>query len=436
MRRIILVMAVLMSLGALAATAGGAANAASGGSQPWYTVKLDSTMTDQFLGQNGGATGSFVNEYTATVEIPAPADGTTLTGSATGAYTQTSGEADNSGTCSADNNAPETNRLIDESGNPDTVRVDGFTPGASPSITINIGKPTETYLATTTDPACDPHQNTQIPNWYADFLALHTQALSTGSGDFSFTLQPGSGSDGAGSASFSGSMTSGNVTITESTTITVTENPCVVPALANMSLDSAEAALTDANCTVGAVTKKASKAVAIGNVVSSTPPEGTSEPPGTAVALAVSKGSKVSRKCKVPKLAGLKLATAEVALTKADCAVGKISYVKSKKVAKGHVVSSNPSAGTSAKGGTKVALSVSGPPASTGPAKECKVPDVVGKPAADAALAIARAGCGISKVTGARSASVPPGDVISTNPKAGTKLKKGSKVAVLVSEGP
>jgi translation initiation factor IF-2 len=48
----------------------------------------------------------------------------------------------------------------------------------------------------------------------------------------------------------------------------------------------------------------------------------------------------------VPKVVGKTVAAAKALLTRARCKVGKITHVKSNTVAKGHVASSHPKAGT------------------------------------------------------------------------------------------
>jgi beta-lactam-binding protein with PASTA domain len=63
--------------------------------------------------------------------------------------------------------------------------------------------------------------------------------------------------------------------------------------------------------------------------------------------------------CKIPKLAGDTLAAAKKALKHANCGVGTVKQVISKKVKKGRVISSSPKAGTTHKAGTKVSIAVS-----------------------------------------------------------------------------
>jgi Tol biopolymer transport system component len=70
-------------------------------------------------------------------------------------------------------------------------------------------------------------------------------------------------------------------------------------------------------------------------------------------------GGAPATKCVVPKVVGKTLAAAKKLLTKAHCKTGKVTRVKSAKVAKGKVVSAKPKAGTSKPSGAAVALAVS-----------------------------------------------------------------------------
>jgi hypothetical protein len=63
--------------------------------------------------------------------------------------------------------------------------------------------------------------------------------------------------------------------------------------------------------------------------------------------------------CKVPRLKGLKLRTAELRLRHAHCRVGKISHVHSRHIAKSRVVSTSPRARRERPAGSKVELFVS-----------------------------------------------------------------------------
>ena len=71
--------------------------------------------------------------------------------------------------------------------------------------------------------------------------------------------------------------------------------------------------------------------------------------------------------------------------------------------------------------------------ASSGPTK-VTIPDVAGKSSTDAANQLGQAG--FKTATQSQpSDSVPTGDVIGTNPPAGSQANKGSTVAIIVSSG-
>jgi hypothetical protein len=90
-----------------------------------------------------------------------------------------------------------------------------------------------------------------------------------------------------------------------------------------------------------------------------TPAPAVSHCPLEAGSTTVSQGTGTAQKCVVPHVAGKKLASAEKAITKAHCAVGRVKMASSKHVKKGLVISESPAAGKSLPGGTKVNLTVS-----------------------------------------------------------------------------
>ncbi len=81
------------------------------------------------------------------------------------------------------------------------------------------------------------------------------------------------------------------------------------------------------------------------------------EPSATAHASLKTKA--VPKKCVVPKLRRDTLAAAKRALRKAHCTLGKVTRKASRKVGKGHVISSRPPAGTRRKRGARIAVVLS-----------------------------------------------------------------------------
>jgi hypothetical protein len=64
-------------------------------------------------------------------------------------------------------------------------------------------------------------------------------------------------------------------------------------------------------------------------------------------------------KCRVPRVKGMKLRAAEKALRKAHCRVGKVKHVRSRKLARGRVMSTRPHPHRRLPAGTKIELFVS-----------------------------------------------------------------------------
>ncbi len=424
---------------ACALTPAGILPAVAGAETARYTVHFDSTMVDEFPGNENAAHGKFTNEYTATVPLASAAKGSPYSGSVTGSYARTEGVAELEGQqC---NKTPATDKQIDQSGNPAPFKVVSFTPatsaGASPVLTINVGMPTETYLNEVTVPECNIVPPSALPNWWALWSASHKASLlASEPNEFQLTLSKGSG-ETAATATYSGIVEQqGNLIGSESTTISVTEGPCVVPDVIREPLSLAKEAIEEAGCTVGAVSEKKSTTVALGEVISTGPAAGTTTAAGTAVSLVIAKGGKVKRQCVVPPLKGDPLAVAKHALKEAECGLGKVKKAKSKTVAKGKVISSTPKQGSKQKTGYKVALTVStGPGKKKGKKSQCKVPGLAGDTLPAAKAALEKAGCSLGKVSTEKSTSVAAGKVVSSKPKKGTKLEVGAKVELVISIG-
>ena len=133
-----------------------------------------------------------------------------------------------------------------------------------------------------------------------------------------------------------------------------------VPDVVGLSQASAEAAITGANLTVGAVTQENSDTVPEGNVISQSPTGGTSVAAGSPVDLVVSDGPGTET---VPDVVGLPQASAEAAITGAGLTVGAVTTQSSGTVPVGDVISQSPLGGTSAAAGSAVDLVVSSGPA-------------------------------------------------------------------------
>jgi beta-lactam-binding protein with PASTA domain/predicted Ser/Thr protein kinase len=106
----------------------------------------------------------------------------------------------------------------------------------------------------------------------------------------------------------------------------------------------------------------------------------------------------------------------------------RILTVQSATVARDRVVTQDPGAGSEAKEGSTVAISVSGGPG------EATVPDVVGLSGSDAAAKLRDAGFRV-RTRREFSDDVDAGDVIELSPPEGSVVERGTRVTLVVSRG-
>ncbi|MDO4901309.1 Stk1 family PASTA domain-containing Ser/Thr kinase [Actinomyces sp.] len=194
-----------------------------------------------------------------------------------------------------------------------------------------------------------------------------------------------------------------------------------VPDVVGSSEQAAATAITDAGLSLGAVTKTYSDSVASGMVISSDPRAGTTVNHSSAVAIVVSLGRQPAT---IPDVTGMSVADATTALEAAGLTLGTQSEAYSDTVASGLVISSSPASG--ARGyhrGDTVDVTVSKGP------EMVNVPDVTGMSPEEASAALKDAGleAEVSRIMGGLFNTVR-----STEPAAGTSVRKGSKVTISV----
>ncbi|MFE7562765.1 Stk1 family PASTA domain-containing Ser/Thr kinase [Kitasatospora sp. NPDC057500] len=108
---------------------------------------------------------------------------------------------------------------------------------------------------------------------------------------------------------------------------------------------------------------------------------------------------------------------------------GKVSEVYSESVPVGQVMAADPGVGTRTRKSDAVTLTVSRGP------KRIAVPDVVGRPSAQASSTLTGAQLTAGTVTETYSDSVAEGAVISSSPAAGQQVPENTPVALVVSKG-
>jgi beta-lactam-binding protein with PASTA domain len=169
-----------------------------------------------------------------------------------------------------------------------------------------------------------------------------------------------------------------------------------------------------------------SAAVATGHIVSQTPAPGSRVESGARVNIVVSSGPASAA---LGNFEGLTAAQA-VAQLRAAGFKPTTKAQPSATVAQGHVVGTNPPAGTELQVGSPVAVLVSSGPA------QVHVPDVIGESQTAAEAALTGAGLTVGTVTQQASASQPVGNVLSQSPRAGASLPASGSVNLTVAQAP
>jgi beta-lactam-binding protein with PASTA domain/tRNA A-37 threonylcarbamoyl transferase component Bud32 len=199
-----------------------------------------------------------------------------------------------------------------------------------------------------------------------------------------------------------------------------------VPSVAGQTVPAATQTLQSQNLSVGSTSSQDSTSTAKGEVISTDPKAGAKVSKNSHVNLVVSAGAPTL--VPVPQVVGQQLNAAVELLTNAGLSF-KPKYVTSDK-APGTVLTQDPAAGTSVKSSTVVQLTVSSSSSSI------SVPNVVGFSQTNAGSSITSNNLTVGSQTSACSQSVATGDIASQNPVAGTPVKSGTAVNLVVSNGP
>ena len=193
-----------------------------------------------------------------------------------------------------------------------------------------------------------------------------------------------------------------------------------VPSVVGLTYPKATTRLTQAG--LRSQIKRQTSEKAKDTVISQSPAAGANVDSGAVVTIVVSAGRSG---VKVPDVVGLRGPDAVARLQAAGFRT-KVSNVFSPKPS-GTVVAQKPSAGDRAGKGSDVLLQVSKGQ------KRVQVPDVVGRPSADAQAALKQAGFAYTIVV--VPSNQPRGTVVSQAPPGGTTAPQGSKVRLNVASG-
>jgi serine/threonine-protein kinase len=197
-----------------------------------------------------------------------------------------------------------------------------------------------------------------------------------------------------------------------------------IPNVVGLSEDAARSTLEDAG--FGSVSSREVESLeGEGSVVAVDPAEGTPVPPSQTITLSVSSGT-----ITMPEVTGQQVDAATQALSGQGLTNVTTEEVESDQPA-GTVLGSNPAAGNQVGAGTRITLQVSSGPAAP---ETIAVPNVAGLESNVAEDRLTQDEFSVTVVTlEVADPSVDPGQAVRTDPPAGTRLERGSDIALFVN---
>lgn len=199
-----------------------------------------------------------------------------------------------------------------------------------------------------------------------------------------------------------------------------------VPDVAGQTAEAAQQALGTAGLRDGSVRTEPHDTVAAGLVVRTDPAAGESVPEESTVLIVVSGGPQARPSVAVPQLDGATLAEARTLLDGAGLTLGELLREDSARPAD-TVLASDPAAGAPLEPGAVVTLTLA--------SGNQVVPDVTGLGIGDARARVQDAGFTVEE-SPSEAPDAEPGAVLGVQPVAGTSLRLGSTVTLVVAVGP
>ncbi len=194
-----------------------------------------------------------------------------------------------------------------------------------------------------------------------------------------------------------------------------------VPTVLGMTQDAAEQSITNAGLTVGTIKEEASTDYPAGQVSQQSPAAGDQVAPDSAVDLVISTGKP---QVQLPNVVGSERQAAKDQILQADPTLTVQWGRQDSDEPRDTVIAMEPVAGTMVESGSAVRLILSNGPK--------QVPDVVGKPQAQAERMITQAGFKVSIVL-SNDPAQPAGNVISQSPPSGQTQPQGTIITIVVS---
>ena len=200
----------------------------------------------------------------------------------------------------------------------------------------------------------------------------------------------------------------------------------IVPDVRGSSVTIAEKKCSDSGLILMVVGNRISADVPEGYIIEQDPGPSESLKEGRAIKVVVSAGRRMER---VPQLAGSTLRQAEILIEDAGLKAGRLVRVFSHRKTENAVIASSPSAGSSVPHGSAVDLLLS----MCGEPRTMLMPDLVGMDLPFVKERLARFGISIARVVNRRERDKFPNTILEQNPKAGSPIKEGASIELVVS---
>ncbi len=200
----------------------------------------------------------------------------------------------------------------------------------------------------------------------------------------------------------------------------------VVPDLRGSSVVLAEKKCRDSGLNLVVVGNRISSEVPEDYIIDQDPAPSESLKEGRAIKVVVSEGGRMEH---VPQLAGRSLRQAELLIADAGLQVGRMVRVFSTVKGENTVIASSPHAGTSVPHASSVdiLLSIRGEP------RTLLMPDLLGMDLPFVKERLERLGISIARVVNRRMSDKFPNTILDQSPKAGSPIKEGESIELVVS---
>ncbi|HUV37397.1 MAG TPA: PASTA domain-containing protein [Patescibacteria group bacterium] len=200
----------------------------------------------------------------------------------------------------------------------------------------------------------------------------------------------------------------------------------IVPDVRGSSVTIAEKKCADSGLTLVVVGNRISEEVPEGYIIEQNPAPSESLKEGRAIKVMLSAGRRMER---VPQLGGRTLRQAEILIGDAGLRTGRVVRVFSHRKADNAVLASTPPAGASIPHGSSVDLLL----AMCGEPRTLLMPDLVGMDLPFVKERLERLGITIARVVNRRERDKFPNTILDQIPKAGSPIKEGESIELIVS---